>query len=304
MSESPFFVVGCPRSGTTLMRVMLDSHPRLAVPRETHFIVGLALRNRRHPVGLEDVLANPRFSELGVDADAVRDDVTRAQPGNYAALIDVVMSTYAQKHGKVRWGDKTPGYLAYMPLLLEMYPGARFVHMIRDGREVAASLSEQAWGPRTAIGGAFWWRRKVRDGRIAGRELPRGTYIEVRLEDVVADPERELIRVCELLGEEYSPAMLDYPDRMSRPGMHHPVHGRHLERLPTPDLRDWRANRGELEQHAIETVCSPTLREFGYPAERSSLAALLYAWGVRGRDLVVQAPSAVRQRLSPATRAF
>ncbi|MGH9026753.1 MAG: sulfotransferase family protein [Acidimicrobiia bacterium] len=303
-SNSPFFVVGCPRSGTTLMRVMLDSHPRLAVPRETHFVVGLAIRSRRHPVTVEDIVSNPRFSELGLEPDVVRAAVARDQPSDYAQLVASVFRTYATSHRKPRWGDKTPGYLAYMPLLLEMYPDAQFVHMIRDGREVAASLSEQAWGPRTAIGGAYWWRRKVRDGRAAGRELPAGTYMEVRLDELIAEPETHLRRVCGFLDEDYFAEMLDYPERMRTPGMHHPVHGRHLERLPTADLRDWRAGRSELEQHAIETVCRSQLKELGYPTESRSLRALVYAWCVRSRDLLVQAPSAVRQRFSPATRAF
>lgn len=302
--NSPFFVVGCPRSGTTLMRVMLDSHPRLAVPRETHFVVGLAIRNRRRRVTVDDIIDNPRFSELGLAPDVVREAVARDQPADYPGLVASVFQAYAAAHGKVRWGDKTPGYLAYMPLLLGMYPEARFVHMIRDGREVAASLAEQAWGPRTAIGGAFWWRRKVRDGRAAGRMLPPGAYTEVRLDELIADPERQLRRVCDFLSEDYTPEMLEYPEKMRAPGMHHPIHGRHLERLPTADLRDWRAGRSELEQHAIETVCRGQLQELGYPTESRSLPALVYAWCVRSRDLVVQAPGAVRQRLSPATRAF
>src|SRR5262245_8603807 len=110
------------------MRVMLDSHPRIAVPRETHFVVRLAIRNRRHPVTVDDIIDNPRFSELGLAPEVVREAVARDQPADYPALVASVFGAYAAAHGKPRWGDKTPGYLAYMPLLLEMYPDARFVH--------------------------------------------------------------------------------------------------------------------------------------------------------------------------------
>lgn len=302
----PFFVVGCPRSGTTLLRAMLDVHPRLAVPRESHFVVGLAPRwfRRRSPT-VEDVIAHRRFGALGVDADAVRAAVSRDQPRDYAALISTVFSTYASSRGKARWGDKTPGYLGYLPLLARLFPDAQFLHIVRDGREVAASLVEQRWGPRSTVDGAFWWRNKVRAGRRAGRRLSPSRYLELRLEDLVEDPEEVLGRVCAFLGEEYAPEMLQYPERMAAPGARESlVGGRHLTKPPTAGLRDWRAGRSRLEQDAVEAVCHPVLAALGYPTRAPALTTVAYARVVRVRDLLLRAPATLRSRLTPTHRAF
>jgi Sulfotransferase family len=307
VTQAPFFVVGCPRSGTTLLRVMLSCHPRLAVPAESHYIVGLAPRRwsiqRRPPATVDDVLAHEKFREWDIDPEHVRARVEAAQPVTYPELIDAVFSAYATLHGKERWGDKTPGYVSYMPMLADMFPGARFVHIVRDGREAAVSMADWKWGPRTAIAGAFWWRRKVAKGQHDGRRLGSSAYLEVRYEDLVADPEGQLRRVCEFLDEEYSPEMLSYPERMARTPLK--KQEEHLTRPPTAGLRDWRAGRSELEQRAIEAVCRRQLVAFGYPTNvRRSPAALAYAWLVRVRELARTGPAALRVRLSPESRAF
>lgn len=284
---------------------MLDSHPRLAVPRESHFIVGLAPRRGRPSPTVDEVIAHRRFSLLDVDPDALRAAVAEHPPRDYAELISTVFSTYAVAQGKERWGDKTPGYAQHIPMLADLFPTAQFIHIMRDGREVAASLVEQQWGPRTAIDGAYWWRSKVRSGRRDGRSLPAPRYVEVRLEDLVADPEAHLRRLCTFLGEEYSAEMLRYPDRMGRPGARESeVGGQHLTKPPTADLRDWRAGRGPLEQEAIESVCGPLLAELGYSARESTTRGVAYARWVRTRDLALRAPHAVRLRMRPRERAF
>jgi hypothetical protein len=307
VSDAPFFVVGCPRSGTTLLRVMLHSHPRLAVPPESHFIVGLAPRplriRHRRPVTVDDIISHEKFREWDVDPAVVRAQVEAEQPADFAALIDAVFKAYAAAHGKERWGDKTPGYVSYMPMLARLFPDARFVHIVRDGREAAVSMAEWRWGPRTAIAGAFWWRRKVAVGRRDGRRLGATRYHELRYEDLVADPEKQLRSVCAFLGETYAPEMLEYPDRMARTPLKRQEE--HLTRPPTAGLRDWRAGRSPLEQRAIETVCRRRLADFGYPTStRRSPVALAYAWLVRAAELARTGPAALRVRLSPQTRAF
>ncbi len=305
VGDGPFLVVGCPRSGTTLLRAMLDAHPRLAVPRESHFIVGLAPRRGRPSPTVEDVIAHRRFPLLDVDPGALRAAVAERPPRDYAELVSAVFSTYAAAQGKARWGDKTPGYAQHIPMLADLFPTSQFIHIMRDGREVAASLVEQQWGPRTAIDGAYWWRSKVRSGRRDGRCLPASRYLEVRLEDLVADPEGHLRRLCIFLDEEYSPEMLRYPERMGRPGARESeVGGQHLTKPPTADLRDWRAGRGELEQEAVESVCSALLAELGYPARAPTRRGLAYARYVRTRDLALRAPHDVRLRMRPRERAF
>jgi hypothetical protein len=302
----PFFVVGCARSGTTLLRTMLDGHPRLAIPDESHFVVGLAPRWWRpgpEPT-LDDVLAHPKVRAWDVDPVKLRARAERASPAGFPAMVDAVFSAYASEHGKARWGDKTPGYVSYVPRLARMFPRARFVHIVRDGREVAASLAEWEWGARTAASGAWWWAHKVRVGRRDGSRLGPGRYHELRLEDLTAAPEATLREVCRFLGEEFDPGMLAYPDRVAAAGGPARRQERHLARPPTAGLRDWRAGLARRDRDAVEEVCRPMLAAFGYDAPAPRPAARAYALAVRARDLSVTGARDLRARLAPATREF
>jgi signal transduction histidine kinase len=186
------------------------------------------------------VLAHTKVRAWDVDPVMLRARAEAADPRSYPALVDAVFSAYAAERGKVRWGDKTPGYVSYLPELARMFPAARFVHLVRDGRDVAASLAEWDWGARTAVSGAFWWAHKVRVGRRDGVRLGPQRYLELRLEDLTADPEATLPELCVFFGEEFAPAMLAYPERMAAAGGPVRRQERHLVRPPTSGLRDWR----------------------------------------------------------------
>ena len=308
MTQGPFFVVGCARSGTTLLQVILDGHSRLAVPPESYFIArfapgggfgptsGLPLaldqalrpltRIRRVPPlaeRLEMILASSDFEAWHLDPDLVRRRVARDEPRSHAELIDAIFSAYASAKGKLRWGDKTPWYVVRIGFLARLFPDAQFVQVIRDGRAVATSLAEQPFavdGDVTAF--AFQWRAYVAAGRRAGRRLGPGRYLEVRLEDLVADPPGVVERVCGFLGEGYESGMLDYPARVAAGGAP-PEHHRHLLEPPTVGLRDWRRGLDASQRHAVESVCAPLLRELGYPRAPRSTLGIAHAWSSRLR---------------------
>jgi hypothetical protein len=304
--ERPFFVVGCPRSGTTLVRMMLDGHPRLAIPDESHFIVGLAprwWRPRRRP-SLGDVLAHPKVRAWDVDQSRLRRRAEKASPRTFPEMVDAVFAGYATEHGKARWGDKTPGYVTYLARLARMFPTAQFVHVIRDGREAAASLAEWEWGSRTAVTGAFWWAHKVRAGRRDGAVLGPDRYHELRLDDLTSRPEATLREVCAFLGEDFSPTMLSYPERRAVAAQPRREQERHLVLPPTPGLRDWRHGLSPRDQRAVEEVCRPTLHRLGYESASPRPAARAYALCIRARDLAMTGLHDVRARLSPSTREF
>jgi hypothetical protein len=293
---APVFIVGCERSGTTLLRLMLDSHPSLAIPNESHFIVNLHGRGRwvaatRASVRvLERVLKDEWFAHWGLDPAAVRQLAAVTQPSSYADVMRTVFAAYAASEGKPRWGDKSPTYLAHLPLLAELFPEALFVHMIRDGREVAASLMSQVWGPSRPIAAASFWRTRVRKGLRGGRRLPPGRYLEVRFEELVAEPERVLRELCEFLREPFAPEMLNYhgsrPQRLASIRRATPRTGHHhLSLPPTPGLRDWRAGLSSADQRAIEAAAQPLLGELGYAAADASLRVRIRVLATRLRWL-------------------
>ena len=305
-ASGPFFIVGSPRSGTTLLRNMLDAHPRLAVPpRESHWVLGLAprrvdrgrrrprywqprrplLRGRGEPV-LEEILCRSPVADWGVPEDEVRQVVAERGPASYAELVDAVFAAYARHHGKGRWGDKTPGFARHIPSLERLFPRARYIHVVRDGREVAASLADIGWATSPVVG-AFWWRKHVRAARRAGVRIGPHRFHELRLEDLVADPEGTLRLVAAALGEAYDPAMLDYAEAAADlPG--NPIH-HHVAEPPTAGLRDWRKGLSSRDQEAVAAACGPLLGELGYGGSRPPRTAAARARAARVRHLLGRA---------------
>ena len=129
--------------------------------------------------------AHDRFKRWGLPPEVVYEAAEHSKPQTYADAIRLVYSCYARSKGKLRYGDKTPRYVRKLELISRVFPEARFVHVIRDGRDVALSLLERDWGPKTIEQAASLWRKRVRAGRRAGAILGRRCYIEVRYEDLV-----------------------------------------------------------------------------------------------------------------------
>jgi hypothetical protein len=272
--EEPFFVVGCPRSGTTLVRWMLREHPRLAVPPEAPWLVEFAPRRRRWSKKrqerlLDEILRHHTFAYWALTEEAARAAVARRQPSNYAELVATLFEAHAERQGKPRWGNKTPENVLHIEFLDGLFPNAVFVHVIRDGREVAASLEEQGWSSPGLVGKAHWWRDLVTAGRRAGQGLGPARYCEIRIEDLIADPQDVLQRVCAAIGESYTPRMLEYTRRGGELDSWEESARRshqHLGKPPTPGLRDWEAGVSADERDEVERICRPLLTELGYEA--------------------------------------
>ena len=217
----PFFV-GCGRSGTTLLRAMIDSHPLFAVPAETQFILTLAGRRRRYETGegfaidafLEDVFRHTDLSATwGISIDTFRDELRRRAPKDYAAAVRALFGVYAELRGKPLYANKTPIHVLRMPALLELFPDARFIHVIRDGRNVGLSFLDSAFGPESIVGCALRWRRYVSRGITSGPRLGDGRYLEIRYEDLVRDPATTARTVCGFIDVPFDDRMLKYFDR-------------------------------------------------------------------------------------------
>jgi hypothetical protein len=209
------FVCGVTRSGTTLVRLMLDSHPDLAIPGETHWLPKLIKfqeRGRHSADELADLIVDhKRWGDFHLDADELRERFRGLDSVNAADAIRTFYMLYAEREGKTRYGDKTPGYLREMPRIERVLPEARFIHIIRDGRDVALSHLRMNWGPETYQESAKLWRKRIAQAR---RLAPRVShYTEIRFEDLVADTEGVLRRICDFIELDFDPVMLDYHER-------------------------------------------------------------------------------------------
>ncbi len=269
------FVVGCGRSGTTLLRLMLDAHPDLAIPPESHFLsrFGHAPERYASPEGgldperlAADILRTRTFAAWGVGHDDVLRRVRELPaPATFAEVVDAVYRAYAEPRGAARWGDKTPRYVLDIPLFDRLFPGSRFVHIVRDGRDVAMSLRSVRFGPDDPMSAAAFWARRVRAGRSDGARLGPERYAEVRYESLVADPARELRAICDVIDLPWDPAMLEYHRAVDAalPQDRRSQH-RHEDRPPTAGLRDWRTQMEPAGVAAFEAVAGDLLDELGY----------------------------------------
>jgi len=192
--RAPIFIVGSPRSGTTLTRLIIDSHPAIACGPETHFLVEMESIVTRHW---------HRIERYGRDKEYWY--------ARCASFFGDFQADYAASKGKVRWAEKTPSYSKHLPFVLELFPQAQIVHVIRDARAVVASSFDR-WGWRNAMGAPQKWVDSVSAARAAGLMLPPGQYLEIRFEDLVGRTEPTLQSLFAWLGEIWDPRVLDYDE--------------------------------------------------------------------------------------------
>jgi hypothetical protein len=272
-APDPVIVLGVRRSGTTLLRVMLDRNPGLAVPDESYFVPQLARRHRGIvdvDAFVDDLRRLPTLVEWGVSADEVRGRLREGMRSGEA--IAAVFEAYAAKRGKPRWGDKTPLYMQYLTVLERLFPAALYVHLIRDGRDAALSflsvpsgIMTAGWGhPRDASGFACQWATEVRAARALGRRVGAGRYRELRYEALVAGAETELRGVCRFAGLEYDDRMLGY---VGRTDSARKEHQQRLNEPPRVGVRDWRVEMSAADRAAFEAVAGDLLDELGYDVE-------------------------------------
>ena len=274
------FAVGCPRSGTTLLQRMLDNHPMLAVANDSHFIpraiedVPLGVDPELTPELVEWVRTYRRFYRLGLDDDAVREAASVSS--SYAGFVGALYSIYARVHGKELGGEKTPDYVRHLPRLHALFPEARTIHIIRDGREVALSVLEWAhdgkgpsklalWDDEPVAVCAMWWRWLVTTGRDDGRALGPDRYRETRYEELVDHPETTLADLAEFLDLPNSPEMANFHAgrTIRRPGLS----AKKAWLPPTAGLRNWHVDMPARDRELFEALAGDLLSELGY--ERS-----------------------------------
>jgi hypothetical protein len=211
------FIVGVTRSGTTLLRLMLDSHPKLTIPPETHFLpklLRLADQPEMRPAKLaRKISKHRRWGDFDISRKEFAQALREQRELNGTSAARAFYDLYARKQGKPRWGDKTPGYQIRMLKLRKALPEARFIHVIRDGRDVVLSQARKATEPTPLETAAKRWRSRLLATRLRARRLDESSYMEIRYEDLIRDTEGTLRGICQFIGLRYNRRMLDYHER-------------------------------------------------------------------------------------------
>ncbi|GID96867.1 sulfotransferase family protein [Amorphoplanes digitatis] len=288
-TDRPIIVVGCPRSGTTMLQLMLHAHPRIAIPPETRFT--LAAYWERRIFGDLSEAANrralahwiihrreTRFCDLGLPAEDIAERIT-AGPGTLGSALGTVFQRYAARFGKPRWGDKRPAYLNNVDILLRLFPDAQFINIVRDGRDCVASLKEMSWHRKDIYATVAAWSRAVDDARRAARRLGPTQWHEVRYEDLVADPHAGLAKMCAYLGEQYDPAMAE-PSAVADVAVpsFKTWHARTHAPVTTQRIQSWQTRLTSEEIALCEAALGSRLEACGYDLSgtgRPAPAALL-----------------------------
>jgi len=262
---------------------MLNNHPQLAVANDTHFAVRAL--EKHHPAAeasvmahgdcpldeglLEAVVGYRRFRRLGVEESVARS--LAASCSSYRDFVSGLYGKFAEDAGKPLGGEKTPDFVRRLPLLGGLFPDARFVHIIRDGREVALSLLDWAtekkgpgrlehWREDAVAVAALWWRWQVSCGRDAADSLG-DRYHELRYDHLVQDPEAELRRLAAFLGLPFSRAMMEFHVGRQKSGTNLSAKSAWLP--ATKGLRTWEA-LSAVDLGVFEELAGDLLRSLGY----------------------------------------
>ena len=188
---------------------------------------------------------------------------------SYSAVVCRLFEAWSARENKPRWGDKTPQYVRHIPLLAELFPNARFLHIVRDGRDVALSWLRARFGPQNLYTAALLWRRWVRQGRAQGAGLPGHRYLEIRYENLLAETEAVLRQVTAFLGENFQPAMMK-PSRIHSsegPSVYPRPQWISDQEIVADNTGKWLEAMPAADRVVFESVAGDLLAELGYPVE-------------------------------------
>ena len=269
----PLFIVACDRSGTTLLRLILDHSPVIAIPTESMFLADIGSRRARYGdlstdeqfdrlVG--DIWRHPKVREWGLSSGPPRRGELTGDDA-YRAAIAAPFEVYATEHQKPRWGDKTPYYVNHLDEVMRVFPDALVVNLVRDGRDVCLSLLSVPFGPANVWAAAHQWRTAVIAGDAASARYGQAV-LTIRYEDLVSEPAAEVERICRFAEIPFDPAMLEAdPDAAS-----HVASGQEqwfsglAESINVGSVGRWRTGMSRRNQALFTHIAGDVLRRHGY----------------------------------------
>jgi hypothetical protein len=272
MPKSPFFIIGCGRSGNTLLRSMLNQHPHIAIPLESLFIIDYLHADPTIPI--------TKVKKLLVKEHEIKEWKLQISVEDFKGcqtpvdLINRVHELYMKKHQKTIWGQKTPRFIRYADELKRIYPWAKFIHIIRDPRAVVNSLIESDAHYSNAYYGAMRWLSDVNLGLKLKLRYP-DSILEVNYENLVTNPKELLQKICDFLEVAFIEEMLNYykNNRMEFTKKYFHKMVKNIDKPPDRSrIEAWQKKLSSKQITLIETICAETMQKLGYQLENQDIA--------------------------------
>lgn len=283
--KDPIILIGNGRSGTSILGQLMRDHLGVAFGTESQFIVTYFRRlgdygvldvdsNLRKLVG--DILQerwfqrSRKFSNFGVGLEEVLSNVKEK---TYSGVLDAIFELFAKHLGMDRWGDKTPSYIDHLDVIHELFPNAKYVHLVRDGRDVALSLSKIYFGPKNVYTAALRWRDTIDKGDRFCSTLPAGKVLNARYEDMLSDPRAFFQTLMEFLQIARAEQQRRLDSILNHAG------------LKQDNCNKWRKELRRSQLHTFEYLAASQLRRHGYETITSLESSQGSAWAHRAWKL-------------------
>lgn len=268
----PVFVVGMPRSGTTLLSSMLDAHSKIAISPETHFYTRCQPDTQDREGAIDEALSRlqqqPGVQDMNLTEEEWREiekhvwDAPAPTPSDVLAALE---TTYAKRFDADAWGEKTPDHLPHVPLLLRDFPDAVVIGIVRDPRDVWLSLREMPWCRSSLPEMALKWRKYAQATERYRRKHP-DRFREVRYEDVLDAPEAVIRNVLNWIGASFEEQVLAFHRRESGPvdSDREPWKAKTHRPIDPTNKEKWRAEMTAGARFLVERITGETLNVKGY----------------------------------------
>lgn len=285
--DTPLFILGNPRSGTTLLRLMLNAHSKLTIPPECGFLVWWHAKYKDWGKSdsadmkqidgyITDLKTSKKIETWDLDYTLLKELIITSKPADYAELSSLVYTSYSLQKGKniKLWGDKNNYYIKHLDDLLDIYPEAYFIHIIRDGRDVACSYRAldklQTNSPYKPIlpveikSIAEEWMTNILNITAFFNKINIKKKLTLRYEYLIDSPEKELTSICRYLGLTFDPGMLKYYEQENEPGQ---LIDWKKKTREAPDSKNKNKYLSILSQYQLKEfngIAGPLLTRLGY----------------------------------------
>ena len=280
--KQPIFIVGVPRSGTTLVRLILNSHSRIAIAPETHFfrhfwshrdMYGDLQQDANLQAFWDDFSNSKYFQDFRFkDVQRICDKIFSGER-TYKDIFSTLLVEYAKQNGKIRCGEKTPDHLEFAKTILDLYPDAKIIHVIRDPRDVALSFKRIPWGSNYVFSNARLWNRYMDIPKKQNLISNSGSYLELIYEDLVTNSKEMIKVICSFIHEEPEDGMHKFYQSSERYiEKNEPWKNKCLQPLTSSYIGKWKDELSNWEIEQIVIKCGQRMIEKGYIQRQTNIS--------------------------------